>query len=409
MDYTTSHVFFLVCLGLFTVALFSLSLADRSVVGARWLAASTLIDFIKTTLQGLNGHLPRLVTVCVANELNILGFLAMFLGLRWFVVRRPFERWLWLVPVAAVMAVYPLMFLAQMRQWSFAAVSLPVMAISAASAWILLRHEVERFAVPARIMAALLMMHMVALGFRIALSMAGYSAASSLRPWADARWMYSMLAIMLVAYCMLLMYALFTVIEMHSNVAHAAGVDALTGALNRRELMKHAARELARSQRMGTPLSVAAIDLDHFKRLNDTYGHGGGDAALCAFVDLVKENLRGTDAIARTGGEEFVLVLPGLDAMGATGVAEALRHALEQMRVHYEGRMIVATTSVGVTEMRAGDSLSSMLKRADTLLYRAKAEGRNCVVSDEALHTFPAKPVLVERLGTQRTQSGKTA
>ena len=104
MDYTTSHIFFLVSLGLFTIALFSLALVDRSVVGTRWLAASTLIDFTKTLLQELNGHLPRFVTVCVANELNILAFLAMYLGLRWFVVRKPFGGWVWLLPVAAVMA-----------------------------------------------------------------------------------------------------------------------------------------------------------------------------------------------------------------------------------------------------------------------------------------------------------------
>jgi len=409
MDYTTSYAFFLVCLGLFTIALISLSLADRSVVGARWLAASTLIDFIKTLLQELNGHLPRFVSVCVANELNILAFLAMFLGLRWFVVRRRFTGWGWMAPIAAVMLIYPLMFLARMRTWSFAVIALPVIGICAATVWILLRHHGERFAVPARVTAGLLMVHMTALSFRMALSMAGYSAANSVSPWADARWMYSMLAIMLVSYCMLLMYALFTVIEMHSNVAHAAGVDALTGAMNRRELMKHGARELGRCQRAGTPLSIVGIDLDHFKRLNDTYGHGGGDAALCAFVDLVKENLRGTDAIARTGGEEFVLVLPGLDATGGAIVAEALRCSLEQMRVHYEGRMIVTTTSMGVTEMREGDSLAALLKRADSLLYRAKAQGRNCVVAEEQLYPIPAKPVLVERMGSDRQRSGRTA
>jgi diguanylate cyclase (GGDEF)-like protein len=408
MDYTTSHIFFLVCLGLFTVALFALSLADRSVVGARWLAASTLLDFVKTMLQGLNGHLPRFATVCMANELNVLGFLAMFLGLRWFVVRRPFRGWVWLVPVGTVMAIYPLMFMASMRLWSFAVISLPVLVISVVTVWMLLTQNIERFNVAARITAGLLIVHMAALSFRIAVSLAGYSAATVSSPWADARWMYSMLAIMLVAYCLLLMYALFTVIEMHSNVAHAAGVDALTGALNRRELMKQAARELARSERMGTPLAIVGIDLDHFKRLNDTFGHGGGDAALCAFVDLAREQLRSSDTIARTGGEEFVLILPGQDAISAAKTAETLRHALERMRVHYEGRMIVATTSAGVTQMRPGDSLAAMLKRADALLYRAKEKGRNCVETDE-MSMPPAKPVLVERLGEVRHQSGRTA
>jgi diguanylate cyclase (GGDEF)-like protein len=407
MDYTTSHIFFLVSLGLFTIALFSLSVIDRSVVGARWLAASTLVDFVKTFLQELNGHLSRFITVCVANELNILAFFAMFLGLRWFVVRRPFREWVWLVPVAMAMAVYPAIFLERMRLWSFAVITLPVLGICAATVWMLLRQKDERFMVPARLTAILLMVHMSALGFRIMLSVVSHPGASIGSPWADVRWMYSMLVIMLVAYCILLMYALFTMVEMYSNVAHAAGVDALTGAMNRRALLKHAAREFSLSERLGRPLAAVAIDLDNFKRVNDTYGHGGGDAALCAFVDLLKEQLRADDMIARTGGEEFVLILPGMDAADAARVAESLRHNLEQMRVHYDGRMIVTTASVGVTERQPGDSLTVMLKRADRSLYRAKSEGRNCVVLNEQLVQHP-KPVLVERL-PPRQQSGKTA
>ena len=217
-----------------------------------------------------------------------------------------------------------------------------------------------------------------------------------------------MLAIMLVAYCILLLYVLFSVLEMHGNVAQAAGMDALTGALNRRALMKHAEQELAQSERMGRSLSIVGLDLDNFKKVNDTHGHGGGDVALCAFVDLVKEQLRTGDVIARMGGEEFVLVLPGMDASCAARLTENLRRSLEQMRVHYDGRMIVMTVSAGVTEMQPGDSLAAMLKRADASLYRAKAEGRNCVVLGDQVVQHP-KPVLVERLVASRQQSGKTA
>lgn len=408
MDYTTSHIFFLVSLGLFSVVLFSLALVDRSVIGARWLAASTLLDFTKTTLQGLSGYAPRFVTVLIANELNILSFVMLFMGLRWFVVRRPFRHWGGLALIAIAMSVYVVMFFEGMRLWSFSVSALPVLGICAILAWTMFRQQDERFIIASRLTAVLLTIHAIALAYRCTLSWQGLSGVSTSSPWMDSRWMYSMLAIMLVSYCLLLMYVLFTVMEMHSSVAHAAGVDALTSALNRRALMKHAAREMVRSERLQRSLAIVAMDLDNFKRVNDTHGHGGGDVALCAFVDLVKERLRPDDLIARIGGEEFVLMFPGMDVADATRLAEELRCSLEQMRIHYDGRMIVTTVSAGVTEMQPGESFTAMLKRADSLLYRAKSEGRNCVVMDEQVMVRP-KPVLVERLGTARRQSGKTA
>jgi len=405
MDYATSHIFFTTSLGIFTVALFVLSLVDRRVVGARWLAASTLADFFKTMLQGLNGHLPRFITVCVANEINVLVFVLMFLGLHWFVERKPFREWWWAVPIVCAMAIYPWMFLARLRLWSFAAISLPVIGLCAAAVQMLLRQKNERFVLAARLTAALLMIHIGMLLFRVSLSMKGLSASSSTRPWADPNWMYSMLLIMLVCFCVLLMYVLFTVIEMQSHIEHAAGADALTGAVNRRALGKYASREMEESERLGTSLAIMQIDLDHFKSINDTYGHPAGDAVLCAFVDLARDHLRSCDVIARTGGEEFVLLLPNMNAAEAAQVADRLRHSFEQMRVHYDGRMIVATASFGVTERQRGESLAMMMKRADALLYRAKSEGRNRVVLEDA--ALPKRPVLVEM--PQQRVDGKSA
>ena len=389
MDYATSHVFLVLSLGLFTVVLFSLSLVDRTVVGARWLAGSTLIDLVKTVLQGMDGRLSRFATVLIPNELNIVAFFCMYMGFRWFVRRRPLH---WGVPAAigASMLIYAGFFLnaalfGVRTRWSFAVMAIPILFLCGAVLKMLIEQEEPRFRVPGAIAGVLLAAQIVLLSYRVGLSISP-KHGSQLRSsgWTDPHWMYSMLGIMLVGYCLLLVYVLFTATEMYSHVVRSAGLDALTGSMNRRALLKHARLQLERSDRIGMPLSLIAMDLDHFKRVNDTYGHGGGDAMLCAFVSLVKERLVGEDIVARMGGEEFVVMLPGKDAMTAATVAEKLRLDVERLRVQYEGRSISTTVSAGVTvKLGPDDGWTAMTKRADWLLYQAKSSGRNCVKVDE--------------------------
>jgi diguanylate cyclase (GGDEF)-like protein len=376
-------------LGLFTVVLFSLSLVDRTVVGARWLAGSTLIDLVKTVLQGMDGRLPRFATVLIPNELNILAFFCMYMGFRWFVRRQPLG---WPLPTAigTSMLVYAGLFLSAVlfgirTRWSFTAMAVPVLFLCGASVLMLLKQGEPRFRIPSAIAAVLLAVHVVLLLYRILLSLNPvHGAHARSGNWSDPQWMYSMVGIMVIGYCLLLVYVLFTAMEMYSHLARAAGLDALTGSMNRRALLKHAKVELERSEKMETPLSVIAIDLDHFKRVNDTYGHPGGDAMLCAFVSLVKERLRREDVVARIGGEEFIVMMPGTDATAAASVAETLRLDMERLRVEHEGRAISTTVSAGVT-VRLGpeDGWASITKRADWLLYQAKSSGRNCVKVDE--------------------------
>ncbi|HEU4635821.1 MAG TPA: diguanylate cyclase [Edaphobacter sp.] len=403
MDYKTSFIFFIVSLGLFSVALTSLAVVDKTVSGARWLAASTLIDFFRTLLQALMGSAPPTVTLFLANELSIASFALMFVGLRWFIVRTPFRRWDLAGLLVGYMALYAVFFHRPVSHWSFVVAALPILAMGASLTWMLLRQRDSRFVIPSRMTGAFLGVYTVVMTYRCRLSLHQLSRSVD-SPWANPAWMYSMLALMLMSYCLLLMYVLFTVVEMHSSVAYAAGIDPLTGALNRRSWTKHASQILARCERREQPVALVAIDLDNFKRVNDTYGHGGGDVTLCAFVDLVKEQLRPEDMVVRLGGEEFALLLPDMDMVDAARAAESLRRSLEQMRVHYDGRMIQTTASAGVTEMQPGDSLEDMLKRADDLLYRAKSEGRNLVLTEESI-AFPARPVLVERfeMQTERT------
>lgn len=156
--------------------------------------------------------------------------------------------------------------------------------------------------------------------------------------------------------------------------------DPLTGVLNRRGLDQAFERALARSRRFGEPLSILLADIDHFKRVNDTHGHAAGDAVLRAVSDRCKRELRDVDAIARLGGEEFVMLLSAVDEATARSVAERVRHAISREPVEVEDRPIHATASFGIAAVREGESrLDDALHRADTALYAAKAAGRNCV------------------------------
>lgn len=144
-------------------------------------------------------------------------------------------------------------------------------------------------------------------------------------------------------------------------------LDPLTGAANRRELISGLGREMARAERLDTPLSLAFLDLDHFKKFNDTRGHSAGDTLLRELVDAWENEIRPSDLLARFGGEEFVLVLPDSDLEQARTVLERLlnRVPMEQ------------TCSAGLTRRQPGDTTDTLIGRADDALYRAKERGRD--------------------------------
>jgi diguanylate cyclase (GGDEF)-like protein len=162
----------------------------------------------------------------------------------------------------------------------------------------------------------------------------------------------------------------------------AALTDSLTGLANRRAFMERAQRMLDRSRRDDTPLCLLAFDLDHFKKINDGFGHATGDEVLRIFADTVLRVLRSTDLAARLGGEEFVAALPGCSAKGAFATAERIRGAFQDNARFLRGAPLGATVSVGVVIAEGGDAgVAALIEEADAALYRAKALGRNRVVS----------------------------
>ncbi len=160
-----------------------------------------------------------------------------------------------------------------------------------------------------------------------------------------------------------------------------AVTDALTGLYNRRYFWDALKRELIATRRRPAVFSVILIDLDHFKRVNDAWGHEAGDRVLRATADLLRAHIRGSDIAVRYGGEEFALLLPGTSAAVAEERAEQLRRELEALETAYNGRRIRITLSAGVAESHAAESdVRELMKRVDEALYVAKAAGRNRVV-----------------------------
>jgi diguanylate cyclase (GGDEF)-like protein len=168
---------------------------------------------------------------------------------------------------------------------------------------------------------------------------------------------------------------------MEDELRHAAVTDPLTGVLNRRGFEEALRQTAAFSKRYGHPLSIIAMDLDHFKKVNDLHGHAAGDAALKAAASLVMQELRSeTDFVGRVGGEEFTLLLPHTDADGAAALAERIRASLRQHPFLINGVPVPLAASFGVSQLADDHDVDRVLAEADKALYRAKRVGRNRVV-----------------------------
>jgi diguanylate cyclase (GGDEF)-like protein len=164
--------------------------------------------------------------------------------------------------------------------------------------------------------------------------------------------------------------------------------DPLTGLFNRRYLEETMAREINRVKRQETPLGVIMMDLDHFKRYNDTFGHSAGDELLSAMGILLKSQIRGEDIACRYGGEEFLVIMPGTSLEVALERAETLRQAVKEMHLQHPG-LHPTTLSLGVAVYPDhGDTELQLIQSADAALYRAKQAGRDRVVAAEYAEAY---------------------
>lgn len=170
--------------------------------------------------------------------------------------------------------------------------------------------------------------------------------------------------------------------RLQSHLENMANTDSLTGLSNRQAFLHRAEKEFARARRYARPLSVVMIDVDHFKSINDRYGHAVGDQVLRQVSAICQYSLRGSDLLGRIGGEEFVLLLPDTPQANAIYVAERMREQLAKTPIDIDGVIITTTASFGVASLSDTDvNFNGILERADEAMYHAKHDGRNKVKS----------------------------
>lgn len=201
-------------------------------------------------------------------------------------------------------------------------------------------------------------------------------------------WLQNVLALMVV-------WSQLSKLHMLMRLYRQATLDPLTGIYNRRMLLQLADKQLANCIQKEQPFSIMLFDIDRFKRINDTWGHGVGDKVLKEFANFMQDHIRKTDLFGRFGGEEFILFLPKCTSSDAERIAERMLSRIRALEVEtgIDSTAINFTTSIGISSYGDSDSLSSLIERADRALYDCKDAGRDC----SRYHPFDYTPILSER------------
>jgi diguanylate cyclase (GGDEF)-like protein len=355
----------------FALVLALLAWTDRRTRGMAWLASACGLQLVSTFLRAtLKGKSPWELHAAVAGLLPLMFFF-VFMGLRCFLTRRkmrsPAGPLAVSIYIALVMAVAPFNALLSLEMGR-----LGVAVIAAIAASMLWRTRVEALRKTARVTAGFVLLTGSMFLLRALVVAVGVNARLE-NLVRDAE--------MTSATVLALMFVAMFVAETKRRLHDETRLDALTGLRNRRAMEEMAANQVRLSERTGRPLAMLMMDLDYFKQLNDTWGHGLGDRALRAVGGVLLTVTGGDDMVARMGGEEFAVLLPGRSMLAAQAVAERLRATVAGLRLNEGDKLASFTVSIGVGVLHAGETTwTEMLRRADVALYRAKREGRNRVV-----------------------------
>ncbi|NQD36349.1 GGDEF domain-containing protein [Permianibacter sp. IMCC34836] len=329
-------------------------------------------------LMAMRASTPSTVSVVLP---NLLIFLAV--GLMTEAVRQALElplrvRWTMATIVGSVMLIFILVALiGSDYQQRVNAISVLMLPLGAYPGWILLRgceHDepARRFLGITFLTIALLML------IRLLTGLSGVHVSQGLH---DVSWVHSVfyLAVFVIFYAMGIGFMLMARERLMRDLARRATTDALTGAYNRHAFEPIASTALAQIDRHQLPVSLLMLDLDHFKTVNDRHGHLAGDYVLKTITEIIRQELRAGDVLARYGGEELSVLLPGSDTAAAKRIAERIRHMVETTVLDWHKQSIRLTVSVGMATAVQREHLLDLIAAADAALYAAKAAGRNQV------------------------------
>lgn len=376
-------------LGLFLLGLW---IQDRSIRALAWWACAYLIGGFAVSMWLASPWMP---TMGLGEIATALLFVAC--GIVWSGARRLHGRSV--MPLAAVGGAFVWLLASQLSAISGSSatrvvISSLIIASYATLTAMELRRE-RRNAKSARLRAIVVpTLHgMVFLSPILAGYLLPDSSAEFTRTW------FALFALLLLLYAIGTALIVVVMAKEHSAQVHktAAMTDYMTGLYNRRGFLEVAQKLIDTQKRKGEHVTVLMFDLDHFKSINDRFGHDAGDDALRTFAATASGNMRGDDIIGRLGGEEFAAILPG-NATTSAIVAERVRTAFEHAGVIISGHCMNATVSIGAADIAAEKAdLAALLTQADRALYQAKSSGRNRVVVDSAgsecaLPVVPAPP-----------------
>lgn len=328
----------------------------------------------------LRGILPSLISIPVANSAITLGYSMLLVGISVF-LGHPVRWWLVVVSVATVfLSFLYFTYVTPLIGVRIVIISLLISALSLLAAYQLFKDSVPHMRVVQRLTGLVFLVHAAYLTFRALVTLFQEPVKSLFS--GSLIQSLAFLDVIVVAICLTFGFSAMINRRLQFYLDHLARYDTLTQVHNRRAFEEAVVRELARSRRKETPLSILLLDIDHFKQVNDQYGHTAGDSVLKELAAVIRTVLRSEDVLGRIGGEEFALLLPETKLDEALDISERIRKAIAAVNVEFADQQVGITVSIGVAaQSDLVGNWDDLFVYADQALYRAKQAGRNRVMS----------------------------